>query len=342
MQIFLSSLLIVEVFIFCFAGALFFLRRNYGFPGAFGLGILVTMSGLSVLYQTQFILGVPWLAVLVEIFCLGISISYCLKCPLSSMGIGSLKAFVSSHKYTVVPLVVVVGYLFAQSVLLYPNNVDSLVYHLPRVLLFQQNGTFFLDSTHMHHIVVFPVGSDILYHHFLRLQLSRGLAFFSILAYVGTILGAYALVRGHFSSRAAWLGALVVAGLPEFVIMSTTPKNDIQVVFAGIISLVLLSRILVNGRLLDFSLLALALCYAVSAKTTGIAISVPIFAAAVFLLKKKKIIPCTMYCFPKALETPLPITTCPLNPLPGMAICVQFTTLGGLVRPRILEEPWDT
>lgn len=289
LQILIAFLLAAEFLLFCFAWCVFLKKQGYRTSAAASLGILLGMTCLSVVFQAAFLLRIPALAVATEAVALVFSLWYCSQNKPSLYQIWeAVRGMFLRHRWVLGILGGVIVYLFAQAMLLYPNNIDSLIYHLPRVLLFQQENTLFLQSTHMHGIVIFPMGNDILYHHFLRFHLTRGLAFFGFLAYAGVILASYAFARDHFQEKVALACAAIVAGLPELVFMSTTPKNDIPVCFVGVVVLMLLARLYKSFHPRDFGFTLLFLAFGVSAKTTTIAFALPFCLFLLLLLLWKK------------------------------------------------------
>ena len=135
------------------------------------------------------------------------------------------------------------AYLYFQSITLQPNNQDSLVYTLARILLYEDGGTLFPQTISDYTQVCYPIGNDILYYLFLRFDISRGTAFFSFLAYVGSICATYSLVRTFYSRETAGCCALIFACLPEIVYQSTTPKNDLMVVFLSLTTLLAFAKL---------------------------------------------------------------------------------------------------
>ena len=63
-----------------------------------------------------------------------------------------------------------------------PFGRDPLSYHLPRVLLFQQESSFFPDEFSKYDLVVKTVGADILSHAFLRHYSDYAIASLQLLA----------------------------------------------------------------------------------------------------------------------------------------------------------------
>ena len=122
-------------------------------------------------------------------------------------------------------LIVGIAYLFLQSVILKPNNIDSLVYNLARVLLFQQQNTLFLENVNLYHQAVLPVGNDILYHLFLRSYHEYGLAIFSWFAYIGIAFSGWAIATQYYSRKVALISVLVILSMPQIIYSTTTLKT---------------------------------------------------------------------------------------------------------------------
>ncbi|MEO1593307.1 MAG: hypothetical protein AAFU71_18740, partial [Cyanobacteria bacterium J06632_22] len=189
---------LIEVVIFCLAGFVWLRGRSqpYSVSAALALGITTGLGLLSLVLQVSFLLGWPVAAVGLE--------------AVSLVGLGWLNRHHWNHlsdlgqrlvqlwrRYPLALSVfgVGLGYLFLQAYLLPPSSWDALVYHLPRVLVWEQNHSLFLRDYSLPHQAVFPVGSDILFHLFLRFHLDYGLGVFSWLFYGVIICGTYAIAR---------------------------------------------------------------------------------------------------------------------------------------------------
>ena len=169
-----------------------------------------------------------------------------------------------------------VAYLLLQSVILRPNNTDSLVYNLARCLIYEDAGTLFPKSVSDYAHVALPLGNDILYHLFLRFEGEKGLAYFSFFAYVGSILATYSLVRIYHSANTSFCSALIFACLPEIVFQATTPKNDLAVVFYALCSLIAFSHFSKHKSHPKLSLFILFIAGGLSCKSTFLAVAIPV------------------------------------------------------------------
>jgi len=143
------------------------------------------------------------------------------------------------------------------------------------MILFQQNNTLFLAHFSSPHQAVFPVGSDILAHLFLRFYVDYGIAIFSLLGYFVIILSVYAISRYYASSKIALLSMIVVASMPELVLQATSTKNDIMVGSVGMFCLLVGHRLYKKTHIRDLILLGLGLAFGISVKTTFAAFAMP-------------------------------------------------------------------
>ncbi len=245
-------------------------RANpYPVAVAIALAIISGLGLLSLLFQVGFLLGRPELLPAFEIALLLALLwlnrkhwQQLAEIPRSIMAAWQLMP----GALTV--LAIALFYLFLQAYLLPPSSWDSLTYHLPRVLLWEQNRSLFLETYAISPQAAFPVGSDILYHLFLRFHLDYGLGLFSWLSYIVILWGTYGLARPRVSQTIAITTAIVFVCLPEIVYQATGTKNDI------IVAAVALGSILWGDRWLHLPAfeslvgLGLTLCFGVAVKTS--------------------------------------------------------------------------
>ena len=157
-------------------------------------------------------------------------------------------------------------------------------------LLFQQEKSLYLTEITTHRQAVFPVGSDILHHIFLRFYTDYGIGIFSFLAYVSIGLGTYALCRRYTSSQISLMATLVIISLPEVVYQSTSTKNDIITAATAIFCFLTVHRLLEKLTLTDVILLTLGLAFGISAKTSFLGFILPFsLFFGLLLLKKYKV-----------------------------------------------------
>ena len=278
----------IEVFLVLSAIYCVIEKSGYRVSEALALSILLTLAYLSFTFQTAFILGTPKFSYLFEIPITIYSVRICLlnRERFKSIFVGT-KIIFHESRFVICILLMGIGYLFLQSVVLKPNNVDSLVYNLGRVLLFQQENTLFLEHVNLYHQAVFPVGNDILYHLFLRSYQEYGLALFAWFSYIGIGLTGWALVTQYYSRKIAVISVLIILSMPQLIYAATTPKNDLVLGFIASVTLLLSSKLLEDLDIKNVLLICIALSFGLGAKTTFasfILFYIPIF---LFLLTRK-------------------------------------------------------
>jgi hypothetical protein len=244
-------------------------KSGYRVSEALAISILLLLTYLSFIFQTAFILSIPKFSYLVEIPITIYSIRLCFLNPESfkRICVGTKIIFRESRFITCI-LLMGIGYLFLQSVVLKPNNVDSLVYNLSRVLLFQQENTLFLEHVNLYHQAVLPIGNDILYHLFLRSYQEYGLALFAWLSFIGIGCSGWALTTNYYSRKIALISVLLILSMPQIIYATTTPKNDLVLGFIASLILLLSSKVLKDLEIDRVLLICIALSFGLGAKTT--------------------------------------------------------------------------
>ena len=179
-------LILIEISVILLALFTFLRNRFYSISESISLSIALLFSILSFVYQSVFLIHSPKLAFIIEL-CI---IIYCLyrirfEIDLIRNTYIAVGCFLKRNKI-VIALLPLLCYLFFLSILIPPYNNDSLRHHLGRVLLFQQSSSLFLDiiTPFESYRAVYPSGSDILSHAFLRFHSDYGIGLFSYLAYI--------------------------------------------------------------------------------------------------------------------------------------------------------------
>ena len=282
---------ILEILLLCLGASVLIYRTQLRISEALSSGIIITFITLSLIFQTAFLLGQPNLAFALEGVLIIISLFILKKRSKYLIYFYQrFKNFSSQYKLIVGLLSIPWTYLGLQAVLLPPANWDSMTYNLARVMLFQQEKSLYLTEITTHRQAVFPVGSDILHHIFLRFYTDYGIGIFSFLAYVSIGLGTYALCRRYTSSQISLMATLVIISLPEVVYQSTSTKNDIITAATAIFCFLTVHRLLEKLTLTDVILLTLGLAFGISAKTSFLGFILPFsLFFGLLLLKKYKV-----------------------------------------------------
>ena len=265
-----------EIILLCLGGTIFIYRPGLRFSEALSSGILVALIVLSFIFQVAFLIGEPNLAFVLEgLIISGIFLMLRKKGGGLSFFYQRLKDFWIQNKLITILLSILWIYLGFQAVFLPPANFDSMTYNLARVLLFQQEKSLYLSDITTLRQAIFPVGSDLLHHIFLRFYTDYGIGIFSFLAYLSVGFGTYALSRRYTSRETSLIATLVIMSLPEFVYQATSTKNDIITVATAVFCCLTVHRLLERLNLTDLLLLILGLSFGISAKTTFMAFAIP-------------------------------------------------------------------
>ncbi len=285
---FLSIIILIEILIFCLGGIFLTFHIEEKLSESISKGIFISILIFSFIFQLSFILGHPNFSFILE----GITLFFCLfiiRKNLSKLRQISTIIHKFIQQYKIISLIVttVWTYLALQAILIPPANWDSMTYNLARVLLFQQEKSIFLTQVSTERQAVFPIGSDILHHAFLRFYTDYGIGIFSFLAYLSIAFGTYALARRYTSRKYSLITTLIIISLPELVLQSTSTKNDIFTAATAIFCLILFHRIITNINVKDLLLLPIAISFGFSCKTTFIAFAFPFICCFLLLVLKK-------------------------------------------------------
>ena len=264
---------IIGLYLLCILAVFSRLRRNqWTLSASLALSIPSTQATYSVIFQLRFLTQTPIVGGLLSLLFIAWSL-YELSSQRQALKKDCLTFIsrASNAPWIFIPLLLCAAYTLVQVTLLTPLNVDALTYHLPRVWLFIQNNTFFLEHFTSYREVIFPVGADILFYPFLALKTTAGLGIFSLSSYIAIGAAVYSISRIYTSSKNAMLATLIVMSLTEIVLQAPSVKNDI--IMAGVaISTLLICLNLQPATPYRQLLLLIALCtFGISTKTTFLA-----------------------------------------------------------------------
>ena len=267
----IAAAALLEITVVCLGLFVWLRSRAYPVAAALSLGIMSGLGLLSCLLQIGFLIGRPQVIPLFELIVVtGIIWLNRKRWKLVSDIPTRLTIAWQEAPITISVFAIALSYLFLQAFFLPPSSWDAMIYHLPRVLLWEQNQSLFLRDYAVTAQAVFPVGSDILFHLFLRFHTDYGLGIFSWLSYLAILFGTYAIARPRVSPTIALTTAVVIACLPEIIYQSTATKNDIIVAAVALTCVVWADRWLRNPAIESALGLGLTLCFGVAVKTSFI------------------------------------------------------------------------
>ncbi|ADE55322.1 glycosyltransferase family 39 protein [Coraliomargarita akajimensis] len=258
----------------CSCAAIYNLLRARGqtITAAIALAIPLCQAVYSVIFQARFLSGSVLLGLLFSAATVVYSL-HLIRTHHEQLKTDLLRAFgvARSYRWISIPFGFYLVYTFAQVLLLPPLNHDSLVYHLPRVCLYIQNNSLFLDSFTNYHQVIFPVGGDILFYPFIKLGTDAGLGIFSLTSYLSIGAACYAIARRQTSARIASTATLIVLSFTVLVLQAPSTKNDILAAAAGAGALLLTLESSSKTRFRNLILIGILCLFGTSIKTTFLA-----------------------------------------------------------------------
>ncbi|MFP4317738.1 MAG: glycosyltransferase family 39 protein [Phormidium sp.] len=267
---------LVELLLFCWGGFLLLHHRERRLSESLSLGLGLALILLSFIFQVSFLVGRPHLSFAIEILlAIWILVKTYKNYGFVQQVLRSFGLFYRRHLLLISVSAVPILYAGVKGFIAPQESLDVLVYHLPRVFIFQHHNSLLLDKVCKMHNAIFPVGSDILPHLFLRFDTDIGVGMFSFLAYLSILFGNYALSRKYLSENGSLAVCLIIAGLPQFFLQSWIAKNNIFTASAAMFCLLAVSRLMDKPTSRNLFLVILGLMFGLSAKTTFLAFLLP-------------------------------------------------------------------
>jgi 4-amino-4-deoxy-L-arabinose transferase-like glycosyltransferase len=276
-------------------------RRDWPLAQSIATAVPLCQAALSLIFQMRFLFGSALVGVILSVSFL----AYCWRAAFTERAqlrhdSKHIAQFAKNYAWCTIPILISLIYTFAQVLLLPIKNHDALTYHLPRVFLFIQENSFFLEAFNRYHEVIFPVGADVLFYPFIAMGTMHGLAIFSFSSYIAIGAASYALSRRFASERNSVVSAIILISLTVISLQAATVKNDIIMAScaAAALLLVLQSPRPASHRVL---LLLAGLCaFGISIKTTFIAFIPGLGLLAIIhfrLWRKKQIVATALALF---------------------------------------------
>ena len=169
-----------------------------------------------------------------------------------------------------------------------PNTVDSLVYHLPRLMFWIQNGSLAYYPTPILRQLNYPPGAEILLIHCYALAGDdRWLNFLQWFAMLGSVVGVSMLARFlGAGTRGQLLTALVASTIPMGVLQSNSTQTDyVLTLWIICMTVFIWSKVFIKDKT---SLLWVALSIALAVLTKGTAFIILPFIVFLLWMQKNK------------------------------------------------------
>ncbi|KPQ39929.1 MAG: hypothetical protein HLUCCO16_05355 [Phormidium sp. OSCR] len=279
---------LIEICFLCCGFTLLVYDYKNRLSTSIAFGINLAIISLSFIFQLSFLVNISQASFLMEIPLVFVMMGVVWANKQKTKVIAKqIISFISSRPFlscfTAIPLL----YLGIKSIVFPQNTGDVLTYHFPRVFIYQSQNSLFLDNVCKVHHAVFPVGSDILPHAFLRFNTDIGGGFFSFLAYLVIVTGNYALARKYASERLSVAVAFTIASIPQLIFQGWVAKNNVFTASAAIFCLLVVDKLLKSPTSKNLFLLVLGLLFGLAAKTTFLAFAFPfIIFYGLSLIKK--------------------------------------------------------
>lgn len=281
------SLILIGLYLCGILGVYAHLRdKGTALSTAIAVSVPITQAVYSVVFQMRFLTGLAVFGVMASFCFIGWSIVSIRK-HRSDLNRDRIRIWEvgKAWRFTMICLSIYLTYGAIQVLLLPPTSIDGVTYHLPRVWLFIQENTLFLEHFTRYHEVIFPVGADILFYPFLALGTTAGTSIFSFTSYIAIGAGVYSIARLSASMRNALVCALIMMSLNVIVLQSVSIKNDIIMANVAIASLAITLRLSTQTSYRHLLLLLCLCIFGVSTKSIFPAFGLGLFCLSIWKLK---------------------------------------------------------
>ena len=263
----LSLLMVLEIAVLKIGIFSIIRKRNDSISMSFAYAAVLTLTILSLSIQAVFMLGIPGTYFLVDTAIIIFSTAAIIKNKeILTHDAAMAFNFVRETRLAAFVLMPVLVYLFLQAFLVPPSNLDSMVYNLARVFMFERGGTMFIENYSYFSQVSYPVGFDLLSYFFLRFNSDFGLGIFSFISYLTIISATFSLVRCFYDKHTVVTVTIITASLTEIVLQAVTTKNDIPA--AAVVTVIFLSgyHFAARRNLLHFYMMTVSLLWGLTVK----------------------------------------------------------------------------
>lgn len=277
MPIFVSAAVTFEIFFIIFAFFAELRRHITALSEAYVYAVILSLAVFSVSIQFFFLFEIHRFFPIVDVALILVSAGLIYRNrKLIAASWKTLTGFCLKHPFFSFSLIFISACLFIKGFLLPPTTVDSLTYHLARILMMQNDGTYFLENFNDYRQDIMPIGYDILHFLYLRFYTDYGLATFGFLSYTALLAGLFALSMRCFSNlRLSKITCFAGASLTMFLLNAASTKNDL--ILAAIVVACFLSanHYIKTKKWLYLFFLIIALGFGVSTKFTFGAFVIP-------------------------------------------------------------------
>lgn len=270
----ITGISLIGIYLFCIL-AIFSKLRNRQWPisASVALAVPITQAIYSAIFQFRFLSQTSIAGWIISLLFIVWSLREINREHLNlAQDFRKTISLIRKLPWIFTPISLCIIYTLIQVIFLPQRNIDAMTYHFPRIWLFIQNNTLFLEHFTRYHEVIFPIGSDILFYPFLANHTTAGIGIFSLSCYVSIGAAVYHIARKYTPSPIAGLASLIILSLTEIVLQGASVKNDILMANAAIAGLVVVLNLKSDRSYKNLLLLAGICLFGCSSKTVFIAV----------------------------------------------------------------------
>jgi hypothetical protein len=256
----------------------------------------LSLCFIYLIYKILFLLKIPGYSLYFDLILDSLLVTYIFKRSKSleesfMRSITFLCAQSISTKLVVILIAIPLLYGLALALLLSPTTIDVNAYHESRILLMQQESTYFLEKFNDICEVAYGLGYDLILHNNLRFGEDRGLGIYGYISFL-CIIGLLFNFFNDKETKEYWyfLPAILFLGLIEPIYQSFSAKNDLPGALACLASFHLFMRWRKSPSKEQIFLSVLAITWAVACKKVYLAFALPMLILWLWEWKKYNLI----------------------------------------------------
>lgn len=283
----LAGMAIAEVMTLILALFTLFRQWNNTLSESGAYAIVVAMMLFSFLFQSGFMPGLHYPALIAEVLLLMASLGLILKRRGHiAADLRQIDLFARGHRVACGAVAVALGYLAVHALSRHPA-----AYHWDRLLpvLYCQMSHGFLQATtdRVASLPLYPINADVLSLLVLRFNTDMGLGIFGFLAYLSIGFSTYSLARRYAWPPTAFIAVLMVMSMPRFVYQSCSPGGEIVPAASSVFCILALYRLIEVPNIQDLFVLVVGICFSLTEDAACLTLPITLFIMAAILLIRR-------------------------------------------------------
>jgi len=209
--------------------------------------------------------------------------------PIFTDAYWSIVSSLNKNKVLYGVIILLLSLLLLQGLAYPPNNYDSMVYHMPRIIHWVEQGSLAHFPTHIDRQLYQPPFAELVIANIYLLTgsdlFSNSIQLFFLIA-SSFLIGQIARLSG-FHKRHRLYTIIVALTLPAVLLEATTTKNDIVVSFFILGTLYYSLKLISSNNWYNLTMIGLSASLAVFTKGTAYIFLAPIFLILFYFLTKR-------------------------------------------------------